>query len=128
MQSQRTVAPGQNGTKKLVEQYGGRLVGVRYRDDAHREVSVKTIEIIIAEAKYQPRPHRIREDQLVGLQVAFREADIQQKVRQAGGQWNPTRRVWEIRYDRAVALGLKDRIVSEEVSICRNKKASTDRN
>jgi hypothetical protein len=44
-------------------------------------------------------------------------------VRQAGGKWNPARRVWELSYDRAVALGLKDRIVPEDVSISRNKKS-----
>ena len=34
----------------------------------------------------------------------------------------------ELRYDRALALGLKDRLAPEDVSISSNKKASTNRN
>jgi hypothetical protein len=37
--------------------------------------------------------------------VAFRD-----RVKQAGGTWNPQRSVWELREDRVVALGLEDRI------------------
>jgi hypothetical protein len=32
-------------------------------------------------------------------------------VKQADGKWDSTKRVWEIHYDQAVALGLKKRIV-----------------
>jgi hypothetical protein len=35
-------------------------------------------------------------------------------VKQAGGKWNSTMRVWEIHYDQAVALGLKKRFVKLE--------------
>ena len=125
MRTRVNLKPGQRGTKRLVEQYGAALLCVRYRYDEARGKRLKTIELVVEECDWKPTKAAAT---VVGVQVAFREADIQQKVRQAGGQWNPTRRVWEIRYDRAVALGLKDRIVSEEVSICRNKKASTDRN
>jgi hypothetical protein len=34
-------------------------------------------------------------------------------VKRAGGTWNPDRKVWELRYDRAVALGLEGRIVPD---------------
>jgi hypothetical protein len=33
-------------------------------------------------------------------------------VKQAGGAWNPDRTVWQLRYDRVVALGLRRRIVT----------------
>jgi len=35
-------------------------------------------------------------------------------VQEAGGQWDPQRRLWELRYERVVALGLAGRIVKEE--------------
>ena len=38
------------------------------------------------------------------------------RVKQAGGTWNPERRVWQLRYDRVVALGLNGRIVDEPAS------------
>jgi hypothetical protein len=31
----------------------------------------------------------------------------------AGGTWNPDPQVWELGYDRAIALGLEDRIVPD---------------
>jgi hypothetical protein len=116
--------PGQRGTKRLVEQYGASLLCVRYRYDEARRKRLKTIELVVEESDWSPP---IASTAIVGVQVAFREAELQQQVRQAGGKWNPTRRVWELRYDRAVALGLKDRIASDDVSISRNKKVSTNR-
>jgi hypothetical protein len=35
---------------------------------------------------------------------------MQRNVRRAGGKWNPQRRLWEMRYDQAVAQGLEDRL------------------
>jgi hypothetical protein len=34
----------------------------------------------------------------------------------AGRRWNPERTVWQLRYDRVLALGLKTRIVDEPAS------------
>jgi hypothetical protein len=122
MQSRRTVSPGQKGTKKLLEQYGGQLVCVRYRYDAQREISIKTVEIIVAEAKYKPRPRRIPDDQLVGLRIGFREVELQRRIRQAGGKWNAADRLWEIRYNQVVKLDLTERIEKKKVSNTGNKK------
>ena len=110
MQSRHKVSPVQHETNKLVKKYDGRLVCVRYRDDAQREVSLKTIELMIAESKYKPRPRRIREDQLVGLQIGLREVELQRRIKQAGGKWNAAIRLWEMRYDQAVKLDLTERI------------------
>jgi hypothetical protein len=33
-------------------------------------------------------------------------------VKQAGEAWNPDRTVWQLRYDRVVALGLRRRLVT----------------
>ena len=47
---------------------------------------------------------------------AFAEVDIRERVKQAGGTWNPERRVWQLRYDSVVALGLNRRIANEPAS------------
>ena len=125
MRIRSILKPGQRGTKRLVQQYGKSLLCVRYWYDEASRKRLKTIELVIEESDWSPK---IASETIVGVQVAFREADLQQKVRQAGGKWNPARRVWELRYDRAVALGLKDRLAPENVSISSNKKASTNRN
>jgi hypothetical protein len=41
---------------------------------------------------------------------------VRERVKQAGGTWNPERRVWQLRYDRVRALGLTGRIVDEPAS------------
>lgn len=121
----RKMHPGQPGTKQFAEEYGDRLVCVRYRYDEAQGKRFKTVELVVEECDWQPA---IAAATMIGVQVALRETDIQHKVRQAGGLWNPARRVWEMRYDRAMMLGLKDRIVMDNVSISRNKKVSTNRN
>lgn len=62
-----TLAPGQNGTKKLVEKYGSRLVCVRFRYDEQRQRRYKTIELIVEDAPWVP-PGAIHY-----LRVAFSE-------------------------------------------------------
>lgn len=46
--------PGQHGTREYLEEYGDRLVCVRYRYDAAAGRRYKTIEIIVGEAPWAP--------------------------------------------------------------------------
>ena len=101
--------PGQKGTKHLAEQYGDRLVCVRYRYDAARRKRIKTVELVVAESDWEPA---FAPDEIVALRVAFTDVATRKRVKQAGGVWNPDRRVWELRYDRVGALGLRRRIVT----------------
>lgn len=47
MQNIRKVAPGQRGAKRLLEQYGAKLVCVRYRYDRQKQKCFKTVELIV---------------------------------------------------------------------------------
>ena len=107
--------PGQKGTKQLLAQYGDRLICVRYRYDVQRKKRLKTVELLVAERDWQPR-RRFADDQIVGLRVDFADVAVRAQVKQAGGRWNPQRRIWQLRYDRVVALGLTGRIVDEPAS------------
>ena len=108
--------PGQKGTKQLLEQYGDRLVCVRYRYDAERKKRFKTVELLVAERDWEPPLPRVAPDQILKLRVAFVEAELRDRVKRAGGTWNPEQRIWQLRYDRAVALGLNGRIVDDLAS------------
>jgi hypothetical protein len=112
----KKLKPGQPGTKRLVTQYGARLVCVRYRYDANQCKRFKTVELIIEESTWQPPAKPTLDDEIVGLRVGLKETDLQRRVKAAGGKWNPGRRVWEIRYDQVVRLGLIDRIELRNVS------------
>ena len=116
MQARRTLAPGQKGTKKLLDPYGEQLVCVRYRYDEQRRKRGATVEIIVEESAWSP-PEK---PEIVGLRVEFQEIELQRRVKRPGGKWNSAKRVWEIHYDQAVALGLEKRIVKLEVSDIRH--------
>ena len=112
--------PGQKGTKQLLEQYGDRLVCVRYRYDPSRGKRLKTVELIVAERDWQPRrPPRLAPGRPVSLRIAFAEVELRRRVKQAGGTWDADRRAWQLPYNRAVALGLGRRVI--------DAPASTDR-
>jgi hypothetical protein len=49
---------------------------------------------------------------LVGLRVGFKEMDLRQKVKAVGAKWDPGRRLWMLRRDRAIGLGLQERIAT----------------
>ena len=65
METRLTLAPGRNGTKKLLARYGEQLVRVRYCYDADRGVRHKTVELIVETVSWEPNrrsPRREPED------------------------------------------------------------------
>jgi hypothetical protein len=105
MQTRLTLRPGQRGTKKLIAEYGDKLLCIRYRYDPQRKKRYKTVELIVEEIDWKPKP-----DALVAVKVEWGETELGRQVRRAGGNWNAAKKVWEMRYDRAVELGLEKRI------------------
>jgi len=112
--------PDQKGTKQLLTQYSDRLVCVRYRYDAQRKKRFKTVELIVAEREWEPPPPRFAADTIGGVRVGFAEVERREQVKQAGGKWNRSRKVWELRYEQVVALKLAARIVEEKASNSRS--------
>lgn len=49
MMSYGHLKPGQNGTKRLLVQYGKSLLCIRYRYDVIRGVRLKTVELVVEE-------------------------------------------------------------------------------
>ena len=120
MRTHVTLQSGQKGTKKLCDRYGEQLVCVRYRYDAVRHRRLKTVELIVEEVPWRPERTARQGAETVGVRVAVHEVSLQRQVKLAGGRWNPARRVWELRRDQALKLGLHERMEHAKVSICRN--------
>ncbi|MFQ5881433.1 MAG: hypothetical protein ACE5I9_03010 [Candidatus Methylomirabilales bacterium] len=108
--------PGQKGTKKLLAEYGDRLVCVRYRYDGRTKKRLKTMELIVAERDWEPKRRRLTDETIVGVRIGLQEVELRNRAKRAGGKWNSTKRVWEMRYDRVVGCGLEGRMVEEDGS------------
>lgn len=116
IETRLTLAPGQNGTKKLLARYGERLVCVRYRYDAARKLRHKTVELIVETVPWAPNrrnQRRVPED-MVGVRIAFSETALRERIKAAGAIWRPRQRLWEVDWRTVLDLGLQGRVVPEE--------------
>jgi len=85
-------------------------VCVRHRDHEQTGPSFKTVELIVEENPWKPRKSSVTE-RIVRLRLGREEARVREAVKSAGRRWNPQDRLWELRRDEALALGLEARIV-----------------
>lgn len=111
LRTRLTLRPGQPGTRKLVDQYGERVVCVRYRYDHIAKKRFKTVELIVEEIEWIPRPRPRAATDIVHIRLKYSEEAIRKSVKLLGGQWNPETKTWRIAYGATVALRLTDRIV-----------------
>ncbi|MGH8454211.1 MAG: hypothetical protein ACRES4_04545 [Nevskiales bacterium] len=108
-----TLRPGQNGTRKLQDKYGDRLLAVRYRYDPVRRVRIKSVEIIEEELPWSPPLPTGRDpDELVLVRIGYAETNLRQQAKAAGGIWKPESKLWRLPLSIAYALGLESRIVT----------------
>jgi hypothetical protein len=116
METRLSLAPGQNGTKKLLARYGERLVCVRYRYDRARKVRHKTVELIVETTAWQPNrrnPRREPED-MVAVRIGFSEIALREQIKAAGAIWRPRQRLWEVDWKTVRDLGLQGRVVVQD--------------
>ena len=103
--------PGQRGTKTLTEEYGDKLICVRYRYDEAQHKRYKTVELIVDEVAWRPPVAKRDPEPLVQIQIDRQETSLQEAIQQIGGQGNPTRDLWQLPYKHVLALQLEGRIV-----------------
>jgi len=111
MHTSTTVPPGRRGTKKFLAQYGDRLVCVRYRADEQQWKRFKTVALIVGAWPWAPAPSQRPDASVVVVKLGFAERTLRQQVKEAGGIWKPEQQAWALRYDHAIGLGLKERII-----------------
>jgi hypothetical protein len=56
MTTTATLKPGQNGTKRLTDKYGERLVCVRYKYDEDKRKRYTTVKLIEEESEWAGEP------------------------------------------------------------------------
>ena len=116
METRLSLAPGQNGTKKLLARYGERLVRVRYCYDAARGVRHKTVELIVETTPWHPRRRNARREPAdrVAVRIAYSEAELRERIKTAGGLWRPRHKLWEVDWKTVLELGLQSRVAAQD--------------
>ena len=116
MQTRAKLLPGQDGTKKLLKEYGDRLVCVRYRYNPELKKRYKTVELIIDESPWIPTSagalkKKDKLETLIAVQVGYDERSVRTIIKNAGGKWQPHDKVWLLPNRKVIELGLQKRIV-----------------
>lgn len=97
MKVNKHLKPGQKGTRRLLNQYGDKLLCVRYRYDEKRQVKIKTVEIIVSET-YCTAPLPYRDCDIVDVVVPFTKTMLRDRLKAAGGRWNPDEKLWRVSF------------------------------
>lgn len=105
----KTMKPGDPGTRRQLERYGDELLFVRYRYDAAKHERLTTVEIVVDRG---PRAVAVAPYQHVGLRLRYEETDLRHAVREAGGQWDPRRKLWWLPWSAVLHLRLADRVAA----------------
>ncbi|MEE8526923.1 MAG: hypothetical protein V3T72_23560 [Thermoanaerobaculia bacterium] len=92
MRTLKTLKPGQKGTNELLAGYGPSLLRARGSPKLGGQTGGDA-------------------PQNVALRIGWRERDLRWRVKSAGGQWDPGRRVRMLRRDMAKRLDLLHRVV-----------------
>ena len=116
METRATLRPGDRGTRKLVERFGKRLVCVRYRYDAAAARRYTTVELIVAEAAWEPQARKPRANrspgEMVYVRVGFGEEGLRAKMKALGAIWRPQHKLWELPWGVVRGLGIEERVVA----------------
>lgn len=113
MKTRLTLRPGQEGTKRLVEQYGNALVCFRFRYDKKSGKRFKTVELIVESTDWTPPPSQYALEDIVALRISASDMRLRIMAKAAGGRWNPERQLWFVKYGK-IAGGLLENHIHVE--------------
>jgi hypothetical protein len=99
----KRLPPGAGGTRRLQQRYGTELVCVRYRESADGSTRFTTVELVVERRPATPAEDLVR--------IEFSETGLRDKVKAAGGRWDPKLKLWRLPSTATRALRLKNRIV-----------------
>jgi hypothetical protein len=108
----KTLRPGDAGTSRHLRDWGVRLVCVRHRVDRAKGVRFTTVEIVASEERTARPRHEPHPEALVYARVGADEWELERRLRTArAATFDPFLNVWQMRYETAVRLKLKRRLL-----------------
>lgn len=131
MECRKRLMAGVNGSKQNQQQFGDRLLYVRYRHDKELQRRVTTVEIIVDEKSLALLPNRLTTpnqlypNENVYVCIDFKERQLRARAKAAGEQWQPEQQRWVIPYRLAVKLGHRERIEKIKVNNAGSAKLET---
>ena len=69
-----------------------------FRYDAESRQRLKTVELIVEKTPWAPPQQHYAADQIVPLRINPADMQARLHVKSAGGKWDPSKRLWFIRY------------------------------
>jgi len=111
MKIQRTLLPGQPGTKRLKDEYGDNLICVRYRYDSIKKERLTTVEIVADRQKWIFDQSRTPPNKIMKLRIEYGERELAQPVKSLGGRWDSSKKAWKLPFKYVQVLQLEDRII-----------------
>jgi hypothetical protein len=115
MKSYAHLKPGQNGTKRLLAQYGKALLCVRYRYDVTRGVRLKTVEHVEEEKPGCPM-FLFQDSDMVPVEVRFEETELREKLHRIRARWDSHQKLWLVPYRLVRGTELEARIPEEFIN------------
>ena len=106
MSPEVTDVPGSH-RKALMKKYGDALICVRFRYDPQAGQRLKTVELVVERSDWTPPPARFSNDTLVPLRINASDMASRNKVKSAGGRWNPEKQLWFVSYGSVVGTALE---------------------
>lgn len=91
---------------------------MRYRYDALKRRRYTTAEIVVSESEWDPLPAATARREHVPVRIAIQETILREKVKAAGGRWDHDQRVWMLRMEQVIQLGLTGRVKDKTAPPC----------
>lgn len=122
MQVLKTIQPKSPGAQRFLRQWGEKLVAVRYRD-AGANITLTTIEIVVDQRTRSPgmatnRPLSDYRTQVVALRADYEETNLRESLKQQGARWSRQLKLWLLKRNTVIGMGLQDRIVEGAAEQC----------
>ena len=83
---------------------------MRFRYDPETRQRLKTVELVIERCEWIPPSPRFTDDTLVPLRISPRELTARNKVKAAGGRWDPEKQLWFVKYGKVAGTALEKHI------------------
>jgi len=101
----QVLLPSQQGARRWADEYGERLVRVRYRYDPDARLRFTTVEHVVESHPWQPAA-----TDTALVQVDFEEHELRERIKACGGCWEPALKRWRVPRRLVTELQLEKRL------------------